>query len=69
MRTVEDLFEVGGYWTGTINKRVRICINDCFPETTWDWSGVSDIFTVRTNPHDTINLGLLSFAEAYLDKQ
>ncbi len=66
MRTVEDLFEMGGIWAGIADKKTKICINDCFPEPTRDWLGVDDIFTIRTTPHRTINLGLLSFVETYL---
>lgn len=66
MRTVEELFRLGGDWRGTINKEPKICINDCFEMWTCDVLGVSDIFQEITTPHDTINLGMLSFVETYL---
>ncbi len=66
MRTVEELLNAGGYWIGTRYKEPKICINECFPVPTRDWLGVGDIFTIRTTPHRTINLGILSFVETYL---
>jgi len=69
MRSVEELFMAGGHWVGTFSKKPKICINDCFDMWTCDVLGVSDIFQEITTPHDTINLGIFSFTETYLNKQ
>ncbi len=66
MRTVEELLNAGGYWIGFRSKKPKICINACFYTEICDNLGVNDIFQEITTPHDTINLGLLSFVETYL---
>ena len=66
MRTVEELFEMGEHWIGTVDKETRVCINDCFKVSVYCDLGMPDVFTIITTPHDTINLGILSFVETYL---